>query len=111
MIVHAQLKNPILKPELSAKSGIEFINDALSFLVSILLLIGFLFFLIHFMLGAYKWISSEGDKGKIDTAQKQITYGFIGLGVILSIFAIMKIIGFVFGVQGLENLQIVLPTL
>lgn len=111
MKVHAQIKNPILKPELQNKSGIEFVGDFISFLITLLLLLGFILFFVHFILGAYKWISSEGEKGKIEEAQKQMTYALIGLGTIFSIFAIIKIVGYIFGIQGLENLQLTLPTL
>ncbi len=106
-----KIENPILKPSLKIKTGTEFLSDFISFLISILILGGVLFFLVHFILGAYKWISSQGDKNKIEEAQKHMTYALIGLGTIFSIFAIIKVAGFMFGIEGLENLNLIIPTL
>jgi hypothetical protein len=111
MKVYAQINNPILKPGLQGKTGTEFFSDFVSFLISFLILGGVLFFIVNFVLGAYKWVSSQGDKNTIDEAQNRMTYAVIGIGVIFSIFAIIKLAGFIFGIQGLENLELTIPTL
>lgn len=113
MKIYAQekIENPLLKPTLQGLSGTEFVNKLVSFLINLLILGGVLFFLVNFLLGSYKWISSEGDKNKISEAQKQITYALIGLVTIFLIFAIMKLFGLMFGIEGLENLQLIIPIL
>lgn len=112
MKVYAQrLENPILEENIRNLEGVDFTRRALPFFFNWLIVIGFLAFLIFFILGGLKWITSQGDKNKIEEAQKQLTYAFIGLTIVFSIFAITKIIGKIMGIEGLENLQISLPTL
>ena len=67
-------------------------------IVLFLVLLGLicLFFIIW---GGIKWISSDGDKGKIDGARKTITFAIIGLILALLAFAIVQFIGSIFGVQ------------
>lgn len=62
-------------------------------LVIILLTLGFLIY------GGMNWITSGGDKAKLETARKTITYAVIGLIIcFVSFFAIM-IIGGIFKVD------------
>lgn len=112
MKVYAQkLENPLLKENVRELEGVGFAQKVLPLLFHWLILVGFLGFVIYFLLGGFKWITSQGDKNKIEEAQKQLTYAFIGLFVVFSIFAVTKIIGKIMGIEGLESLQISLPTL
>ena len=109
MIVHAQkIENPLLTKN---TEGLEFAEQVFPFIIRVLIFLGFIAFLVQFLLGGIKWINSQGDKNKIEESQKQLTYSFVGLFVVLSIFAVIKVIGAVFGVKGLENLQLLLPRL
>jgi hypothetical protein len=56
-------------------------------------------------------IGSEGDPKKIETAKNELIYSFTGLIAIFSVFAVLKLIGLVTGIQGLTSLQIAWPTL
>jgi len=112
MVVYAQrLENPLLEENIRNMEGADFAARALPFVIHWLLLVGFLAFLVYFILGAIKWITGRGEKNSVEEAQKQLTNAFIGLFIIFSIFAIIKIVGRVFGISGLEGLQISLPTL
>jgi hypothetical protein len=62
-------------------------------------------------MAGYHLISTEGDPKKLETARHQITYALIGIAVIFGVFAILKFIGYILGITGLENLQITLPSL
>lgn len=55
--------------------------------------------LAFFLWGAIKWITSEGDKGKIDAARKTIIYSVIGLILVILSFFIITMVGNVFGVD------------
>lgn len=71
-------------------------------IITVFTVIGGLAFLIYFILGAFKWITSGGDKGKLEIAQSQISNALIGLIVIIvSIF----IIGLVGGILGFDILD------
>lgn len=62
-------------------------------LVSALLVFGYL------VLGGIQWITSGGDKGKTESARNKITAALVGLAIVASSYAIMRIIGFFFGVN------------
>lgn len=55
-----------------------------------------LFFLIF---GGIKWIMSQGEKTKIDSARKTITYAIIGLILAFLSFFIIRVVGSIFGVD------------
>ncbi len=112
MKLYAQeLENPILDPLIRNLPGTTFFNRALSLIVTWLILIGVIYFLFTLILGAYKFISSQGDKTKIQEAQGQLTNAVIGLTILFAVFAILRLIGQIFGLQNLQNLQITLPKL
>jgi len=112
MKVYAQtINNPALDPAIRNLTGETFINRMISLFISWLLILGFIFFVVNFILGGIKWIQSQGDKAKIEEAQKQLTYAFVGLLIVFSIFAIIKVIGTTLGITGFENLIINLPRL
>jgi threonine/homoserine/homoserine lactone efflux protein len=48
--------------------------------------------------GGIEWITSGGDKGKVDAARKKITYAIIGLLVALSSFLIINVLGWFLGI-------------
>ena len=56
-------------------------------------------------------ISSQGDPKKFEEAQKSLIYSLLGLALIFIVFAILKLIGTVFGITGLEGLTITWPSL
>lgn len=109
--IYAQLENPVLENTIRNESGTNFFNRAVPFLITLLVLGGSLFFIVQFLLGGYKWINGQGQKDKLEQAQKQITNALIGLLVVFSIYAITKVMGTMFGLTGFENLQISLPKL
>ena len=56
-------------------------------------------------------ISSEGDAKKFDTAKNEIVFATIGVFVLFSVFAILKLVGAVTGIAGLSTLQLQWPSL
>jgi hypothetical protein len=78
------------------------ISGAIS-LVIILVALVFFFILI---IGGLKWITSGGDEKKVGLARAQITNALIGLVIVFAAWAIMKLIGVVFGIDILGTLSI-----
>ena len=79
--------------------------------ISLLVIIGIIFFVITLILGGIKWIGSSGDEKKLAMARLQITNAFIGLIIVMGVFAIVKLIGVIFGLPSLQLLNIQLPRL
>lgn len=109
----APITNPILEPRLRAMVATPdtYVNTLIRAIISILLLGGVLIFILFFILGAFKLITSQGDKGTIEKGQQQLTYAFLGLAISFCLFAILKLLGHFFGVTNLENLQLNWPSM
>lgn len=111
LLLAQKIENPVLKDSIKGIGGVEFMNRAIPFLVSWLLTIGFLFFLVYFILGGIHFIQSAGDKNKVEEAKHQLTNAIIGIAVVFLAMVVTKLIGLVFGIENLQNLKIILPTL
>ena len=109
----ADITNPLFDstPFANDLTGEAFTSALISGVIKVLLLVGVIYFIIHFMLGAIKWIMSEGDKGKLEQAQKQVQNAILGLFILFLVFVILYFIGTFFGLQGLQNLDLQWPTI
>jgi len=113
----APITNPLLRSDLRAMVETKgagpdtFISLLINRIFMILLVIAVLIFIFFFIQGAYKIILSEGDKSKLEEGRKAITSAILGLVIIFLLFAILKLIGYIFGIPGLESLTLTWPTL
>ena len=62
-------------------------------------------------MAGYHFINSQGDPKEIESAKDQLTNAFIGILVIFVVFALLKFVGYILGINNLENLTLSLPTL
>ncbi len=106
--ISGKVTNPILSNRLKTMPGDTFLNNFLRTGINLILLIGAVIFFFVLTSGGVKWISSSGDKAKLESAQKQISSGLVGLAILFSTFVIMKLIETLFGIS---LLQFTLPTL
>ena len=51
------------------------------------------------ILGAYQWMSSGGDKTNLQAARDKVINALIALIILLSVFAILNLVGQVFGIN------------
>lgn len=110
--VQAIINNPVLKDSQSINSNPQnYTNSAFQVIISVFFIFGLIYFIYHFILAGYKMIASQGDPKKYEEAQHALLYSIIGIGIIFSIFVVLKLVGTIFGIQGLNNLQITWPTL
>jgi len=106
------IKNPLINnPEIQAGDPTTYTNNVLSTVFSIFFIVATVYFIWHFIMAGYHLISTEGDPKKLTTAKDQITYALLGIVVIFCVFAVLKFVGTVLGITGLENLEIVWPSL
>lgn len=70
--------------------------------VSLVLIVVALVFFFILVLGGLKWVTSGGDEKKVGEARAQITNALIGLAIVFAAWAIMKLIGTVFGINILK---------
>lgn len=74
-------------------------ESAITILVSILTLIAGIWFMIRLLMGAFAWISSQGDKSAIQNARSTIIHAMIGLGITASSFVIINLVSYVLGLN------------
>lgn len=103
----------ILQPE----SGSQFFNltnltvqGMISGAISLVMLVVALVFFFMLVLGGLKWVMSGGDQKAVEAARNQITNALIGLAIVFAAWAIMKLIGIVFGVDIFGAGGISIPT-
>jgi hypothetical protein len=86
-------------------------NNLIQLVFGLLLVFLVIFFFYHFLMATYRYISSEGDPKKVEQARDDLLHTFVGVLVAFSVFALVKLIGVIFGIPGLQNLTITWPTL
>lgn len=109
--VYAVICNPILQNCQSSTDPKAYVSNVIQTIFSIFFIVGVIYFIVHFIMAGYNFINSLGDPKRIESARDQLTYSFVGLIVIFSVFAILRLVGTVLGIAGLENLSIPWPTL
>lgn len=81
--------------------------------LSILTILGGIFFVVYFFLAIYKILTAGGDSGKLSQAWQQILQAIIGLVLLVSAYAIVGLIGSVVGIDvinpGKMILELVAP--
>ncbi len=99
--VNAQepITNPALGPSLQSKSGVGFFQDLVPRMVGLAFLVGVLVFFFIMITGAIQWITSGGDKTAVEGARGKITNAVVGVVILLSLFALLKVVEDFFGIN------------
>ena len=115
-MAHAQICNPVLSPLIGcggSAAGGTIVGSIISALTGLFLIGGTIATLLFLLLGGFRWITSSGDKQKLQTAQDQITNAIVGLIIMTAAWAIMMLVGQFtgIGVFGANGWNINLPGL
>jgi hypothetical protein len=81
---------------LNAYSNLE---SLISSMIGLLTVLGGIFFVFFFVLGAFQWITAGGDSSKVEKARNQMIQGVLGLVVMVAAYAIIGLIGTVVGLD------------
>ncbi len=107
----AQLTNPVI-PEIIGKGPVDKGSTAIGLLLSQvfagLFLLAFITAFFYLITGAIHWITSGGDKTKLEDARNRIIHSIVGIIVVASSWAIISLVGQFIGLD-LEKLPI--PTI
>lgn len=99
----SEITNPVLGPDLqtltSSSQPTDFLNIFLPNAIGLLFVGGSIFFVFMMLWGAVTWIISGGDKAAIEAARGRITAALVGIVLLLSTFALIKIIETFFGID------------
>jgi hypothetical protein len=99
-----------LIPQIYAQSGqvgipqppgmqITDIGLLISRVISVALMISAIAVFAFLVWGGLQWITSGGDKGKVEEARGRITNALIGLAIVAAAWAIMNLVSYFFGVD------------
>jgi len=72
--------------------AIYFLQNLLPKVVTIMLIVGAIFFFFNLLMGAIQWISSGGDKEAVSKARGRITSALVGLVILFAVFAIIELV-------------------
>lgn len=101
----AQIRNPVLPPGLgggtnpTANSGGKALGQLISNLVGALFIAGFLLTFMELLTGGITWVTSGGDKQKLEKARDQITNAIMGLIVVGAAYALSSLVARFFGLN------------
>lgn len=93
----SQITNPFV--ETSAKDPFEFFRSFVAELINIALVVAAIIFIFVMIIGGITWMSSGGDKQKVEAAQSHVSNGLIGLLIVLAVFAFLGLIETLFDID------------
>lgn len=96
------LNNPFLNISFRFARGIAYLNCFLPILVELAVILGFLFFFFSMLIGGLTWITSGGDKARVEAARGRLTNAVFGLIALISVFAIVTFIEKLFNIKILQ---------
>lgn len=76
--------------------------DIVSTIVGVLTAAAILWFILQFILGAFRWITAQGEAKDIEGARMQIIHAVIGLVIVFIALIFISVIGRIFGIDVLD---------
>ncbi len=86
-------------------------TDIFSNTFGVFTLVAGLMFILYFVLGGISWITSGGERDKIQKAQQQMTNAVIGLIIMVAAYGIAFIVGKVLGIDILNPAKYIMENL
>lgn len=77
----------------SDPTGASGISKFLSNLIALIYTLAAIVLIFMIMWGAWDWLTSEGDKEKLDSARKKIINALVGIVLFAAAFAIIQVMG------------------
>ncbi|HWA52309.1 MAG TPA: hypothetical protein VG895_04600 [Patescibacteria group bacterium] len=92
------ITNPAIG-SLNNNTGVGFVQELIPSLISLAFLAGAILFFFMLLIGGIQWVTSGGDKGAVEAARGRIAQALVGIVVLFSVFAIIKLIEGFFGIN------------
>lgn len=87
------------------------LEKIVSNVIGMLTIVAAIYFSIQVILAGYAYISSEGDKGKAETARKKLTDGILGLFIIVVAIGLGGLLARILGLQNPFDLNAALSSM
>lgn len=95
LLVYAQESITINEPT----TGVKDIGQLLSAGIQVAMIVAAILTFAYLVWGGIQWILSGGDKQQTQAARDRITMALVGLAIVAAAWALMKIIGYFFGID------------
>lgn len=92
---------PLSKPG-DIGNAANLFNQTISIVVGVLTVSAGIWFIFQFFIGAFGWVTSGGDKAKLQEARSRIVQSIIGLVVVIAGIFIIQLIGSFLGLDILK---------
>lgn len=105
----SQIINPVLSPEIGSGGPQEAPSMLATLIVTlwqVIFVLGGLAVILFIASGALLWLTSGGDKGKVEAARERITAAIIGMAILFAMFALVY---YIFPAIGFNILRPTLP--
>lgn len=83
------------------------ITKVVSTVIGIITVSAGIYFLFQLLIGAFTWMISSGDKGKLTQAQDRMIHAVIGLIIVVAAYAITSVVGGLLGFDILNPQNII----
>jgi ABC-type Mn2+/Zn2+ transport system permease subunit len=70
---------------------------------------GAIAFILYFLWGAFRWMTAESDKAKLESGREKITNALVGLILLVASVAIIQLLGTLLNIKFLKNLKFTFP--
>lgn len=100
-VVFAEIENKAIG-DLGSLTGTQFLENFLSAIIMLGLVIAGVTFLFMLILGGIEWITAGGDKARVESARRRIANALIGILITFSFYVIVYLVSCFFGVNLLE---------
>lgn len=81
----------------NSPAGLVGVTKAISSIVGVMTVAAGIWFLFQLLTGGFFWMTSAGDKAKLETARHRINDAFVGLLIVVAGWAILALAGQFFG--------------
>lgn len=88
-----------LGPFANAGSGLVGIAKIVSSIIGVMTIAAGIWFLFQITIGGFNWITSGGDKAKLEAARGRLTNSFIGIVIVVAGWAILALASQFLGVD------------
>lgn len=96
------ITNPALNPAVGTGVGTTILQTFLTNFITIGFGLGAIALVFMLISGGVRYIAAGSDKDAVQHAAKQLTHALIGITILLSVYAIVALVGGVFGINILQ---------
>lgn len=105
LIAQARITNPVAPSQLNPQTetlALYRFGDLITLFINIAIIAAAVIFFFFFVIGGIKWITSGGEKTKVESARGTLTSAVVGLVAVFAVFAVMRLIENLFGIDLLQ---------